>query len=733
VACLISSNKFASMEHKHDFSRRAFLRQVGVSGVALTIGCYWSAHGGSSIGRIVHAVDATDSTELMTWISIDPSGKVTIFNHRSEMGQGTWQAIPQIIAEELEVSMGQVKVRSAPANPDRYGPQPQEGSFSIRGWYQELLRIGASAREMLIEAAAKQWNVDSKECYAENGEVVHRTTGKKLKYGVLVKDASQIKPPQQVRLKERKDYKIIGKSLPRLDIPCKTNGTAVFGLDKKLPGMLYAVVERSPRFRGKVKSFDDTVTRSVSGVKHVLKVQRVVFDLMLEGVAVVAESLWSAMEGRKKLKVEWDDQGFEHLGSEQLFVRMQQDIYRPLQSDVFESALKNTSATLEAIYEMPYQSHSCMEPLNCIADVKANSIEIWGPIQEANWIQADLSARFNIPKENVTVNMTFLGGGFGRKAFPDYPLEAALISKAINSPVQVMWTREDDMTSGPFRGGAVYRCRGGLDTQKRIFAVQIISAGQQIGPGTDKDAVVQSTKENSGRVEGLVSDYYNTIPHYSFVNVPTKSPIPTMWWRAPGANVDAFAGESFIDELAHLGSQDPLAFRKAHFISARYQALIDKLGAISNWNSRQKNGGWGMAITECFGSIVGQVVKVSFQENKKIKIDKVFALMDCGWYVNPDTIRAQVEGSIIMALGATINHATHFKEGQAVEKNFNLYGMPRIKEAPEIEVHIMENDEKPGGVGEPGLPAFAPALCNAIFDLTGKRIRKLPFKLEELS
>ncbi|QHT70616.1 xanthine dehydrogenase family protein molybdopterin-binding subunit [Rhodocytophaga rosea] len=720
------------MAHKPDYSRRTFLRQAGLSGIALTIGCSFPS-AGKSAGEIILADEAkVAATELLTWIAIEPTGKVTIFTHRSEMGQGTFQAIPQIIAEELEVSMDQVSVRFAPANPQKYGPQPQEGSFSIRGWYQQLLRTGAAAREMLIEAAAKQWHVQATECYAENGQVIHRSTEKKLSYGALVKEAAQLKPPGQVKLKERKDYKIIGKSLPRQDTAVKINGTAVFGLDKKLPGMLYAVVERNPRFRGKVKSFDDSATKSVSGVKHVLTVQRAIFGVLYEGVAVVADSLWAATQGRKLLKVEWDDNRYELLDSEGLFRRMRQDLDKPLPSENFETALKNSTAIIEAVYEMPYQSHSCMEPLNCIADVKENSIEIWGPIQEANWIQADLSERLNIPIENVTVNMTFLGGGFGRKGFPDYPLEAALISKGIKAPVQVMWTREDDMTMGPFRAGAMYRCRGGVDTQQKIAAFQVISASQGIGPGHDTDAKTQPVTENAGRLDGLLNDYYTSVPHYSFAGVPTRSPIPTMWWRAPGANVDAFAGESFIDELAHLAKQDPLEFRKSHLTWDRYHALVDKLAAISNWKSRSKNEGWGVAITDCFGGIVGQVVKVSRQPDKKIKIDKVFALIDCGWFVNPDIIHAQVEGSIVMALGTAVHHATHFKEGKAVERNFDTYPMPRIHDTPEIVVHIMENDAKPGGVGEPGLPAFAPALCNAIFDLTGKRIRKLPFKLEDV-
>ncbi|HTF19635.1 MAG TPA: molybdopterin cofactor-binding domain-containing protein [Chryseolinea sp.] len=718
------------MKQGRDLSRRVFLREAGLSGIALTIGCYWPASG-KGVDKVIRLDQANEATELMGWITVDAAGKVTIFNHRSEMGQGTWQAVPQIIAEELEISMDAVTVEFAAADPRKYGPQPQEGSFSIRGWYQQLLRVGATAREMLVEAAARQWNVEASTCYAENGQVIQRSTGKKLGYGVLVKDAAQIEPPQQVKLKARKDYKIIGKGIRRKDTALKTNGTAVFGLDMKLPGMLYAVVERSPTFRGKVKGFDDAEAKSFTGVKKIFKVQRVVFGLFYEGVAVVADTLWTAMQARKQLKVEWDDTGFEQLDSELLVTRMQADLMKPLPSEVFENALKNSTTTAEAIYELPYQSHSCMEPLNCTAHVKEHSIEIWGPIQEVNWIQADLSERLNVPIQNVTVNMTFLGGGLGRKGFPDYPYEAAMISKEMKAPVQVMWTREDDMTGGPFRAGAFYRCRGGVDTQKKIAAFQVISASQGVGPGRDDDDNAQPVSENRGEISGLLTDYYKTIPHYSFGNIATKSPIPTVWWRAPGANVDSFACESFIDELAHLSAQDPLEFRKAHLTSTRYRALADKLAIVAHWHSRRKNDGWGIAITDSFGSSVGQVVKVSRTKDKKIRIDKVFAVMDCGWYVNPDIIRAQVEGSIVMALGAAVNHATHFKAGKAVEQNFNTYRMPRINEIPEIEVHIMENDERPGGVGEPALPPFAPALCNAIFDLTGKRIRKVPFKLED--
>ncbi len=712
-------------------SRRLFLKKAGLSGIALTLGAYLPAF--AKAETIINAANSEgQATELMTWISIDKAGKVTLLNHRSEMGQGSYQAVPQMIAEELEVDLNQINIIFAPGNQKKYGNQVTGGSSTVRGSYRHLLRIGASAREMLIEVAAKRWGVPKEECYAEKGQVIHRPSGKKFTYGDLVEEAAKLEPPKNPPLKQRKDYKLIGKPLPRQDTPLKTNGAAIFGIDKKIPGMSYAVVERSPRFLGKVKSFDASATKTIPGVTHVFIVKRTVFDHLQEGVAVVASNLWSAMQGRKVLKVEWDDEGFEHLDTEQLFARMHEDLNKPGLNDRtagdFNTAFEKADKKVEAVYETPYEAHACMEPLNCIAHVKDDSIEVWGPIQGPDWVQSDLSERMGIPLEKVTVNMTFLGGGFGRKAFLDYPHEAVLISKEIKAPVQVVWTREDDMTQGPFRPGAVYGCKAGL-TDGRIAAFQTKSATQNMAhenPDADKSSY------NGDTLEGLLKPYFESIPNYSFSDIPTQSPIPVMWWRSVYSSTNGFAYESFIDELAHAAGKDPLEFRKQHLGDERYQSLIDQLIELTDWKSRGKNEGWGVAITECFSSIVGEVVKVSKKPDGKIKIDKIIALMDCGWYVNPDTIRAQVEGSIVMALGAAIKHDTHFKDGKAVEKNFDTYKMPRIDEIPYIEVHIAENDEKAGGVGEPGLPPLAPALCNAIFDLTGKRIRRLPFNLDEV-
>lgn len=713
-------------------SRRNFIKIGGLASTVLSLGFYSTANAKEL------SILKTDTAEnlgidLNAWISIDTNGKVTITNHRAEMGQGSFQSVPQMIAEELEVDLNSVKIVFAQGNPGKYGSQITGGSSTIRGTYKNLLRLSASAREMLIEAAAKKWNVNASECYAENGFVIHKSSGKKSGYGDLVSDASKLEPPKNVQVKNPKDYKILRKPMPRQDTPLKVNGSAIFGLDKKLSGMLYAVVERNPRFVGKVKSFDDTETKKVPGVKHVFKVHREVFGNMFEGVAVVADNTWAAMQGRKVLKVEWDDNGFPYHNSEQLYSKMKEQLQKGelisfKTKGNFQNVFQKSEKKIEVLYETPYESHSCMEPLNCVANVKDDSCEVWGPIQAPDWIQGDLAQALKLPVEKVIVNMTFLGGGFGRKAFTDYPYEAVMISKEIKAPVQVVWTREDDTLMGPFRPGMVYQCKGAI-ANGRISGFETRTSGQNMNtqhPGADKSGY------NGSDTEGFLEPYFESIPHYSFGDSPLESPVPVMWWRSVYASTNGFAFESFMDELAHVAEKDPLDFRRQHLHNERYQALISKLEEVTNWKKRGKNEGYGAAITECFSSIVGEVAKVSRNAEGKVKIDKVWAVMDCGWYVNPDIIRAQVEGSIIMALGAATKHATHFADGKAVEKNFDTYKMPRINDSPEIEVHIMENDEKAGGVGEPGLPPFTPALANAIFDLTGKRIRVLPFNLSEV-
>ena len=712
-----------------NISRRNFLRASVLTGTALYLGFYFPAT--AKEGRVVSG-DAPENGEfeLNAWIRIGTDGKVTLTDHRAEMGQGSYQSVPQIIAEELEVNMADVSIIFAQGSQTRYGSQITGGSSTIRGSYKKLLQLSATAREMLITAAAAKWAVPKSECYAEEGSVIHKPSGKKFHYGELVGDASKLEPPKEVTLKKRSEYKLIGKPMHRRDTPLKTNGTAIFGIDKRVDGMLFATVERNPRLRGKVKSFDDSETRKVPGVKHVFKVQMPVFTTMREGVAVVATSTWAALKGRRALKIEWDDTGFEHINTPDIYkkheelLKTQEGLSVSKQGDA-DAALKGASNKVDVIYQTPYEAHAAMEPLNCAAWYQGDKIEVWGPIQAPDWVQSDLARTYKLKPEQVTVNMTFLGGGFGRKAFLDYPAEAVIISKEIKAPVLVVWTREDDITQGPFRCGMSYRFEGAIENGG-IAAIKVRAAGQNIDHWNGPDR----SKPNGDISEGFLKPYLKNIKDISIADVPYEMPIPNMWWRSVYASTNGFAYESFMDEMAHAAGSDPLEFRRKYLKGDEpCQLLIDKLEEVSGWKSRDKNSGYGVSITECFGSTVGQIVKVSKTDGGKLKIDHVWAVMDCGWYVNPDIVKAQVEGSIIMALGAATTHEITFKDGLVEQKNFYSYKMPRINDIPPIEVHIMENDGVATGVGEPGLPPFSAALTNAIFDLTGKRIRKLPFDM----
>ena len=712
-------------------SRRGFLRSTGLAGTALCLGFY--AIAGEKKEKLITGGEAAKSDiEMNAWVSINTDGKVTITDHRAEMGQGSYQSVAQIVAEELEVDMKDINIIFAQGDRVKYGNQVTGGSSTIRSSYKRLLKLSATAREMLIAAAAAKWSAPATECYAQSGHVIHRASGRQLHYGQVVADATKLEAPKDVKLKDPSAYKLIRKPLHRKDTPMKTNGEAIFGLDKKLPGMVYAVVERNPRLRGKLKSFDANAALKVPGVKKVFKIQTGVFQTFRDGVAVVADSTWAAMQGRKALTIEWDDSGFEHVSTPGIYQRQSELLKTEnglsvrKQGDP-DQVLASAAQKLDVVYETPYQSHSAMEPLNCVAWYQPDKIEMWGPIQAPEWVQDFVSTQFKLPREKVTVNMTFLGGGFGRKAFMDYPHEACLISKEMGVPAQVVWTREDDMTQGPYRAGISYRCQGAI-TDGQLSALKFKAAGQNIGHwmGAPK------TAPNGSISEGFLAPYYKSINNISISDVPFEIPIPNIWWRSVYASTNGFAYESFLNEMAHLADADPLEFRRRYLKDERCQKLIDKMQEVSGWKTRKKGEGFGVAITECFASTVGQVVKVSRKTDKKVKIDQVWAVMDCGWYVNPDIIAAQVEGAILMALGAATIHEITFKDGLVEQRNFYDYIMPRMTDMPPVEVHIMENDANAGGVGEPGLPPFAPALTEAIFDLTGKRIRKLPFNINDI-
>lgn len=716
-------------EEVESLSRRGFLRIAGIAGTALCLGVYLSADAEPRVLTENEARLADAGIALAAWIIINTNGKITLICHRAEMGQGVYHSIAQIIAEELEVDLYGVDIQFTQGDEKKYGSQLTGGSSTIRGSYKNLLKLSATAREVLIMAAAARWKVPATECYAESGNVIHKPSGKKLHYGELVEDAAKLSPPKEVKLKPRSEYKVIGKGNHRRDSPLKTNGEAIFGIDKRIPGLQFAAVERNPRLRGKVKSFDATAALKVPGVTRVFKVVMGVWDTDREGVAVVATSTWAAMQGKKALRIEWDDTGFEHVSTPEIYSRQRELLNTseglPLTTQGDPTGIiAQAKNKLDVMYETPYQSHSCMEPVNCIAHYQGDKVEIWGPVQAPNWIQDYVSKKLGMAKEKVIVNMTFLGGGFGRKAMPDYPYEAIMVSKEIGAPVQVVWTREDDATQGPYRPGITYRCEGAVENGG-ITALKFRMAGQNNDHWRGGD----NGKANRSTSEGFLKPYYESIKNISFSDVPFRTPIPTSFWRSVYASTNGFAYESFLDELAHKAAKDPLDLRRQYLKDERSQRLLDKMEEVSGWKSRKKNDGYGVAITECFASTVGHIVKVSKKSTGGIHIDKVWVVVDCGWYVNPDIIKAQVEGSIVMAIGAATIHEITFKDGMVEQRNFYDYKMPRITDIPLMDIHIMENDENAGGMGEPGLPAFAPALTNAIFDLTGKRIRKLPFDI----
>ncbi|KUJ50039.1 xanthine dehydrogenase family protein molybdopterin-binding subunit [Chryseobacterium sp. JAH] len=718
----------------NNLSRRKFLSVAGLGAGALCLGYFFPAS--ASVVKILDTKESlpVNDIPMNAWIHINKDGQITLFDHRAEMGQGSFQSVPQIIAEELEVDLKDINVEFAPGDRTKYGGQITGGSSTIRGGYKRLLNLGAAARMMLIQAAANQWNVDTSACYAQSGCVIHKSSGKKLTYGQLVESASKLEAPKNIQLKPVSEYKLIRKPLKRRDTPLKTNGSAIFGLDKRIPGMLFASVERNPKIMGTVKSFDDTETLKIKGVKEVFKIRAKVHNVWREGVAVVADSTWSALQGRKHLKVEWDESQFKHINSTEVLkeqrnlLASQEGLTHKTQGNV-KSILSDNNDKLDVIYETPYQVHYAMEPLNCIAHWKGDSVEIWGPVQAPELIQDAIAQEFKIPWQNIKVNMTFLGGGFGRKASADYPYEAAIISKQIGKPVQVVWTREDETTGGLFRPGITYRCEGVVKNGK-IEALRVRLCGQNIShfAGSSED----KTKANGSASEGFLQPYYEAIKNIAINDVPFEAPVPVHWWRSVYASTNGFAYESFIDELAVKAKIDSMDFRRMHLQEDRLQKLIDKLEEVSGWKSRGREKGYGVAITECFSSTVGQVIKVSRNGGGKIVIDKIWAVMDCGWFVNPDIIHGQIEGSIIMGLGAATMHELTFTDGEVNQKNFYAYNLPRIMDMPKIEVHIIENDEDAGGVGEPALPPFAPALANAVYDLTGTRIRKLPFGLDSL-
>lgn len=720
---------------KNTSSRRDFIKASSI----LAIGFSLPSIGNSK--TIVHKIDTANANalglELNPYILINDAGKITLFNARPDMGQGTHQALPMLLAEELEVNLDQVEIRNTDGQ-GKYGSQLSGGSSSVNSRWTPMRTAGAAVREMLISAAATKWQVPVNECFAENAKVVHKPTNKVFTYGELVAEASKLEVPKTPKLKDPKDFKLLGKSVPRPEIPSKINGTAVFGIDGDVPGMLFASIEHSPTIHGKVLSYDGTDAMKIKGVKFVVKTERKMPHKTVEAVAVVADNYWAALKGRKALKIKWDAEGSEKISTDAYYDNLQRlaktkgETYKDHTKGDFSKDFTEASQKLEANYQTPFAAHAALEPQNATVWVQGDKAELWAPIQGPDGLIGEVAAYLKIKPENIKINVPFMGGSFGRKAYYDYVMEALHISKQVNAPVKVIWTREDDITQGPFRPGMVSVMEGGLDANGAVVAHnhKIVGASieHQVFKAPLKDAP-DSWAAETATLDDSPYDFGSRTMSFHLA----ETDIPVVWWRSVYSSTTAFGQESFMDELAHAAKIDPLAFRLDMLAnSPRFSRVLQTLAKKSNYHHKlPENQAIGIAVARSFGSIVAHAVTIS-KQGKGIKIEKVVSVIDCGMTVNPNNVIAQTEGNIVMGLTAAIKNGISFKDGMAEQTNFHQYNVLRINEMPKTEVHIIQNQEAPSGVGEPGLPPIAPALCNAIFNLTGKRLRTLPFEIDNI-
>ncbi|MBI5056108.1 MAG: xanthine dehydrogenase family protein molybdopterin-binding subunit [Nitrospirae bacterium] len=710
-----------------NISRRDFLKTGALIGSGFVLGVFPRHEEASGEGAKLFAPNA--------FIRIGTDDIVTIIVNKSEMGQGVYTSLPMMVAEELEADWTKVRIEPAPVDPAYnhtvWGIQGTGGSTSVGTTWDQLHKAGAAARMMLIQAAAEMWNVDPFTCKAENGLVIHPGSNRQLSFGKLAEKASQMSVPQEVKLKNPAEYKLIGKPVKRLDTPEKVTGKAVFGIDVKVPDMLTAVVVRCPVFGGKVKSFNDRKAKAVSGVKSVVQIP--------SGVAVVAENFWAAKQGRDALEIKWDEgqlADFDTMKQRKQYaglVKTPGAVARKEGSP--DEALEKAVKKISAEYEVPYLAHATMEPLNAAIDLHGDSCDIWTGTQFQTNDRNSAAAILGLKPEKVNLHTTFLGGGFGRRANPhsDFVSEAAEVAKAVKKSVKVMWTREDDIRGGYYRPMWYDRISAGLDENGKATAWKHTIAGQSIITGTafEKMLVKEGIDETS--VEGAKDIPYD-IPNILVDLHSPAYPITVQWWRSVGHSHTGFVVETFIDELAFAAGKDPYEFRRS-LISKdpRRKALLELVAEKAGWGSPLPAGqGRGIAVHKSFGSYVAQVAEVSVGKDGEVKVHKVVCAVDCGKIVNPDTIEAQMESGIVFGLSAALFSEITFKKGRVIQGNFNNYKLMRMRNMPVVEVHIMPSQEKSGGVGEPGVPPIAAAVSNALFTITGKRIHRLPIRAEDV-
>ncbi len=716
-------------------TRRDFIKASSLLAIGFSLPSWGGAK--SEIRKLSDISNAALGLELSPYIVIDDLGKIIIYNAKPDVGQGTWQAIPMLLAEELEVSMEQIEIRITDGSA-KFGQQGIGGSNSIRSRWKPMRQAGAAAKEMLIKAASTKWQVPENECFAKEAKVYHKPSNKSLSYAELIGEASKLEVPKNPTLKDPKDFKLLGKSLPRPEVPSKTNGKAAFGIDAVLPNMLYATIEMPPAIYGKVGSFDGTEAMKVKGVKYVLKTERKLSHAIPEAVAVVADNYWAALKGRKALKISWNEEGVEKLSTDTYFEKLRalgkEDglIHADNSKGDFAKTYTESTKKLESVYETPHMAHSPIEPVNATVWVQGEKVEIWASVQSIDGVIKQVSEYFKFKPENVKVNAMFLGGAFGRKSNIDFVMEAVHIAKQVNQPVKLIWTREDDIKQGPFRPAMLSTMQGTLDENNILSGLN----HKQVGDAILRQAAKMDfkTKPDFVNIEsvGFKGSPYN-IPNRRNSSILAEAPVPIHWWRAPSACHNVFPQESFIDEMANLAGIDPMEFRvKMLEKEPRMLKVLEELAIKTDYKNVKSGQTIGISMAQLYGTFIAQAVTVSKLGNG-VKIEKVVSVVDCGLTINPDNVKAQTQGNVVMGISTAIKNGITFVDGKVQQNNFHDYQMLRMSEANyPIEVHVIESLENPGGVGEAGLPPIAPALTNAIFRLTGKRIKVLPFEIDNL-
>ncbi|MBP6005014.1 MAG: xanthine dehydrogenase family protein molybdopterin-binding subunit [Pyrinomonadaceae bacterium] len=723
------------MNTKQELDRRSFLKASIVAGGALVIGFNLESGARAAERYGLEAAPAADF-KPNAFIKITKDGKVTVTVGQVEMGQGVYTSLPMIVADELEVDWANVTYDVAPAdkafiNP-AMGMQGTGGSSSVKGLFNPLRKSSAAVREMLVAAAAQGWNVAPDTCKAESGKVVHAASKRSIAYGELLDAAAKLTPPAEPKLKDPKDFKYIGKGMKRLDSPSKVNGSAVFGLDVKVPGMLYATILRCPVIGGKVKSVDDTAAKAVKGVTNVVPLGY--------GVGVVANSYYAARQGRTALKVTWDEGAMAAVSSETIFASFaeaadkEKGLVAGKKGDVAANKA-GAAKTVEAVYWSPFVAHGTMEPMNFTADVRADGAEVWGGVQAQMLVQGVVAKTAGVPVEKVKVNTTLLGGGFGRRFEMDYVIDATLLSKTVGKPVKVVWTREDDMQNDFYRPATFNKMSAGINAKGEpvFWHHRVVNDAIMARAGLAFGFVLKPDQLDDSSFEGAHNLPYD-FPNFQCDWVRKDTGVPVGFWRSVGSSHTAFSTECFLDEVAAAAGKDPVAFRLALLAKHPRHAAVVKLAAEkAGWSTKPEAGVFrGIAVHESFGSYVAQVAEVSVSKAGQVSVKRVVCAVDCGQVVNPDTVAAQMEGSIVYGLSAALYGEITLKGGRVQQKNFTDQKSLRMNEMPKVEVYIVPSTEKHGGVGEPGTPPIAPAVVNAIFAATGKRVRSLPIRAEDL-